>query len=59
MDLIKVIGDPRYIMNDYNVNFLPKTQFLDFESFKFKINEGAQYSSTLLLIIDENLIYNF
>ena len=22
-DLIKVIGDPRYIMNDYNVNFLP------------------------------------
>lgn len=53
-DLIKVIGEPRYIMNDYNVNFLPKTQFLDFESFKFKINEEAQYSH-FIEIIDENL----
>ena len=43
-DLVKVIGDPRYIMNDYNVNFLPKTQFLDFEISKFKINKNAQDS---------------
>ena len=53
-DLIKVIGDPRYIMNDYNVNFLPKTQFLDFESFKFKINDKAQYPH-FIEIIDGNL----
>ena len=42
-DLIKVISDPRYIINDYNVNFLPETEFLDFDSFKFKINKDAQY----------------
>ena len=53
-DLIKVIGDPRYIMNDYNVNFLPKTQFIDLESFKFKINDEAQYSH-FIEVIDENL----
>ena len=54
-DLIKVIGDPRYIMNDYNVNFLPKTQFIDFESFKFKINDEAQYSH-YIEVIDKNLL---
>ena len=34
--------------------FLPKTQFLDFESFKFKINNEAQYPH-FIEIIDENL----
>ena len=42
-DLIKVVSDPRYIMNDYNVNFLPKTQFLELDSYKFKINKEAKY----------------
>ena len=54
-DLIKVFGDPRYIMNDYNVNFLPKTQFINFKSFKFKINQDAQ-DSHFIEIIDKNLI---
>ena len=38
-DLVKVFKDPRYIMNDYNVNFLPETQFLTFDNYKFKINK--------------------
>ncbi len=54
-NLIQVFGEPRYIMNDYNVNFLPKTQFINFKSFKFKINEDAQ-DSHFIEIIDENLI---
>ena len=54
-DLVKVIGDPRYIMNDYNVNFLPKTQFIDFDSYKFKINDEAQYSH-YIEIVDRNLL---
>ena len=41
-DLIKAVADPRYLVNDYNVNFLPETQFLDFDTFKFKINKEAQ-----------------
>ena len=54
-DLVKVIGDPRYIMNDYNVNFLPKTQFLDFEISKFKINKNAQ-DSHFIEIVNKNLL---
>lgn len=54
-DLIKVISDPRYIINDYNVNFLPETEFLDFDSFKFKINKDAQYPH-FVEIIDDNIL---
>ncbi len=54
-DLIKVFGEPRYIMNDYNVSFLPKTQFLDFDNFKFKINEDVQHSH-FVEIIEKNLL---
>jgi hypothetical protein len=54
-DLIKVIAEPRYIINDYNVNFLPETEFLSFDSFKFKINKDTQ-APHFVEIIDKNLL---
>ncbi len=54
-DLIKVAADPRYIMNDYNVNFLPKTQFLELDSYKFNINKEAKYPY-FVETIDENIL---
>ena len=54
-DLLKVFSDPRYVMNDYNVNFLPETQFLDFDNFKFKINKEAEYPH-FIEIIDEKIL---
>ena len=54
-DLAKVFVDPRYIMNDYNVNFLPETQFLNFNNYKFKINKAAKYPH-FIEIIDEKIL---
>ena len=54
-DLIKVIAEPRYIINDYNVNFLPETEFLSFDSFKFKINKDAQ-APHFVEVIDKNFL---
>ena len=54
-DLVKVLKDPRYIMNDYNVNFLPETQFLNFNNYKFKINKEAKYPH-FIEIIDEKIL---
>ncbi len=55
-DLAKVFIDPRYIMNDYNVNFLPETQFLNFDNYKFKINKEADYPLFIEIINEKILI---
>ena len=54
-DLIKAVADPRYLVNDYNVNFLPETQFLDFDTFKFKINKEAK-GPRYIEIVNESIL---
>ena len=62
-NIIKTIKDPRYFLNDYNVNFLPQTEFIDFEIHKIKIDKNkdkykndGRYNNFIEIIEDKLFI---
>jgi len=61
--IIKTIKDPRYFLNDYNVNFLPQTEFIDFKIHKLKIDKNkdkyknnGRYNNFIEIIEDKLFI---
>ena len=61
--IIKTIKDPRYFLNDYNVNFLPQTEFIDFKIHKLKIDKNkdkyknnSRYNNFIEIIEDKLFI---
>ena len=62
-NIIKTIKDPRYFLNDYNVNFLPQTEFIDFKIHKLKIDKNkdkyknnGRYNNFIEIIEDKLFI---
>ena len=62
-NIIKTIKDPRYFLNDYNVNFLPQTEFIDFKIHKLKIDKNkdkyknnSRYNNFIEIIEDKLFI---